>query len=374
MNSIINEILQIRQATPLLIDHQNTNRYRVVSNETDGSKTAYYFTSPIYNINTRKAVDLKFHSQNNIIFATGSNANITISSKIRMENSEGYALISLQNHINNFSENEIFCGNEYIYPTTNGIAIKSRCSTSPSTFSFEVNKLFSDIRANDKSFALMSERFKPFAVISCIGCLDEQNNIVAPAKLSYKQIDNRKYEISIVPCSSHAEYILFEANLYEHKLFQDTTVESTNPKTNNAFGSIGFIGATEAFGEQWLYSRPDFSKMSEMNNQRINSALLYIPKNSTNNINLMATKTSTRFCSFGSTWDNKVTESSHISDLSVNDHYMCLDLTSLVVDRYGRLIKGDGFILKPSKKDSGCTIISTGDSSLYPQIFVINYR
>ena len=41
MNSILNEISKLRKGTPLVIDYKNSNRYRVVAVEPDGSKTAY---------------------------------------------------------------------------------------------------------------------------------------------------------------------------------------------------------------------------------------------------------------------------------------------------------------------------------------------
>ena len=37
-----------------------------------------YFTAPIYNIRTRKAVDMKFYAKGETTYSTGSNANITI--------------------------------------------------------------------------------------------------------------------------------------------------------------------------------------------------------------------------------------------------------------------------------------------------------
>ena len=84
--------------------------------------------------------------------------------------------------------------------------------------------------------------------------------------------------LSLVSCCSDAECILFEINLYERKLFLDTTVESKNIGVNNAFGSIAFVGDTEQFGEQWLYSRPAFSLISELYEKSLNYAVLHIPK------------------------------------------------------------------------------------------------
>ena len=56
MISILNEINKLRKGKELIVDNKNSNRYRVVASESDQSKTAYYFTTPIYNSRTQKAV------------------------------------------------------------------------------------------------------------------------------------------------------------------------------------------------------------------------------------------------------------------------------------------------------------------------------
>ena len=375
MNSILDEISILRKGTPWVIDYKNINRYRIVTNEPNGTKTAYYFASPIYNNKTRKAVDMKFNSKDDVAYATGSNANIIISNSIQMENSEGYCVISLPHRISHISEKEILCGNERIYPTTNGVAIRSNCiDGKPFVLVIDISKPFLEVRANDKYFALMSERFCPFVSISCIGTSDISGNTISPAKISYQKISDRRYTLTVSPCSSLGKSVLIEANLYEAKLFQDTTVESQTPKMNNAFGSIGFIGNTKEFGEQWLYSRPDYTKLHELNDKKILRAILHIPKLNSGSVELTASKVSARFCSFGSTWDNKITEGSLITDAQITDHYIDLNLMSALTDKHGRLYRSEGFILKTKKKNIGFSVIATGDNYFAPQILEINYR
>lgn len=375
MNSILGEISTLRKGSPLVIDYKNSNRYRLVAIEPNGTKTAYYFTSPIYSRRTRKAVDMKFHLKGGVAYTTGSNANITIGNNIRMENSEGSCVISLPEHISHISEAEIVCTNKRLYPTTNGIAIRSFSNEGKGcTFSVEISKPFLEVKANDKCFALMSERFRPFVAFSCIGTFDASGNIISPAKISYQKLTDRKYTISAIPCSSLGKSILIEANLYEPKLFQDTTVESKNAKVNNAFGSIGFIGSTKEFGEQWLYSRPDFTKMSELNDKKILRAVLHLPKLNTGAVELTASKVAARFCSFGSTWDNKIAEASSFNESQITDSYIDLNLMPVLADKQGRLQRGEGFILKAKRKNSGFSAVTTGDNYLFPQILEVNYR
>ena len=88
MFSALTEIEKLRGNHPIIIDYYNNNRYLLISQEGDGSKTAYYFSTPIYNQNTRRMINLNFCSDEKFIYATGSNANIRLSNKLLMENNE----------------------------------------------------------------------------------------------------------------------------------------------------------------------------------------------------------------------------------------------------------------------------------------------
>lgn len=375
MTSIFNEISKLRKGQALAIDYKNSNRYRIVALEPNGSKTAYYFSTPIYNNQTRKALDMSFHKKGEAICAVGSNASITIAGAVKMENTEGSCIIPLADKISFISEHELACGNERLYPTTNGIAIRTSCQDGKqSALTFELSKPFMEVRANDKYFALMSEKFRPFFTVSCIGTTDASQSVISPAKLRYQKITDRKYTLSFAPCSSIGKSILLEVNLYEPKLFQDTTVESNHPKLNNAFGSIGFIGTTKEFGEQWLYSRPDFTKMPEMNDKKMIKAVLHLPRLNNSTVELSTSKVSARFCSFGSTWNNKVAEAAASASSVIADSYIDIDLMSMLADKQGKILKSEGIILKTKKKGVGFSVIATGDNYLTPQILEINYR
>ena len=292
-----------------------------------------------------------------------------------MTNADGFCTISLANNTFNLINSSIICGKEKIYPTNNGVAIQSPCLDGKSfTFHIETNKPFLEVKSNNKYFAIMSEKFRPFFVISCIGTSDFNGNIISPAKISYQKISDLKYAITVTPCSSLGKYILIEANLYELKLFQDTTVESNNSKTNNVFGSVGFIGNTVEFGEQWLYSKLDYTIIPELSDKKILHATLHLPKLNLNSAALRASKVSARFCSFGSNWDNKISETSLQNDLQTIDRYVNLDISPFITNKQNRLVQSDGFILKSKIKNSGFSVIATGDSYYLPQILEINYK
>ena len=114
MNSILNEITRLRKGKPLAIDRKNKNRYRIVTFESDGSKTAYYFSAPIYNNKSKKLIDKTFELQDTIAQLTGSNSKITFLNNIRMTNADGFCTISLANNTFNLINTSIICGKEKI--------------------------------------------------------------------------------------------------------------------------------------------------------------------------------------------------------------------------------------------------------------------
>lgn len=376
MQSVLGEISKLRRGSPIIIDYHNSNRYRLVVQESNGTKTAYYFSTPIYSRRTRKMIDVKFQSNGDAIFSTGSNTNITVSRNVLIENAEGSCYIELSQNCNLISSQKVRCASMVLIPTTNGVAFKCALKTNEkATFTIEVGQPFLNVRANDRCFALMKERFRPFVVFSCIGTVDTSGDVIAPAKIEYQKLTDRRYRIAIFSTSPLAQSVLFEANLYENKLFQDTTVESMNPSTNNAFGSVGFIGNSSAYGEQWLYTRLDYSRIPEIMDKRIQKAVLHMPKLNQSKVEFSAYKVSARFCSFGSNWNNKIPGETPVSDSSSQNGYQSLDFTSLLIDgRTKTITKSEGLILKPKVKGSGFSVIATGDSYLAPQIMEINFR
>ena len=375
MKSVLSEILKLRGGAPIAVDHTNSNRYRLVVNEKDGSQTAYYFSTPIYNNQSRKLVDIRFHAEGSNIHAAGSNADITVSAdSILMKNAEGACTIELGQKPMYVSEQEVHSGGNVIIPTTNGIAIK--CDISGGAFSFvaEAGQPFWKVRVNDRSFAIMKKRFRPYVVFSCIGALDADGNVTTPAVMEYRRLAGRRYCITVSPTDTAAKYVLIECNMYENKLLQDTTVESKNPSVNNAFGSVGFIGNTAEYGEQWLYSKLDYSKLPEMQDKHIRKAVLHMPMLGGKG-GISACEVKSRFCSFGSKWSNKIEGSEFAATAMVNNGYQSGDITALLTDSgTGSLAQSYGVILKPKAKGKGFVAVATGDSYLAPQILEVNFE
>ena len=376
MISVLDEITGLRAGAPIEIDFKNNNRYRVVTEEQDGSKTAYYFSTPIYNNRTGKLVDMKFHEKEGKVYSVGSNATCTFKDRVKMENEEGICRIFLEERVVLEGEQVLRCKNHYLHPTLNGFAYQISCEGDSSyLFDMEVGRSFMGVRANDKCFCLMSEQFRPFVTVSCIGTMNEKGEVIAPAIITYQKLTDRKYRLTVTPCSPKGKWMWIEINLYEGKLSSDTTVESANPKENNAFGGTAFIGHTREFGEQWLYTRMDVSKMPELADRRIRKAILHLPTYNYPPLRLEAHRLPMRFCSFGSIWENKIEALETISHSLKNSNYRDVDLTGLLADaRTGIPTSNDGILLKPSRKEDGFLVIATGDSYYAPQIYEINYN
>lgn len=377
MDSILNEIKKIRKEKALDLDLSNSNRHRIVVCNDDGTKTAYCFSAPIYNINTLRVVGLKFNKIGNRITATGSNTLLEFTDKILMKNHAGMCSVVFDSVFTYNDDNSIFCGeNDIVRLTSNGFACTCDISNK-SELSFEINTSdkYNYVLKNNGYFSLMHKKFRPFLIISCIGCLDKSGNVIAPAEILSEQISDCKWRFTITPCIENCSCIKFEINLYEQKLFQDTTVESLNPSKRNAYGGVAFIGNTKWFGKQWLYIRPEILPNVDLIGKRTNYILMRLPRLSDDSIPIIAFETARKFCSFGSRWEKKVPSSKFIGTLAYDENYAKLDITNLVLsDEKNRISVIGGIIIKSDENDMKFVALATGDNYNTPPILEINYN
>lgn len=354
-----------------LIDKRNSNRYRVMVKESLGH-TAYCFSAPIYNTHTRMLVRTDFEKTSTGYSFKGSNGLVSIhKNRCVFENKEGKAIISL-NEIpviqrDNYHSNS----NIVIVPTLNGIRFVVTGNKLNLQLKSEIKQ--QSIRFHSTCFSVMSEKFKPFISVASLYAHDEKVSF-SPVEMKYQSKGNQTYDISFFHDLKEGSFV-FEVNLYEPKLFQDTTVESLHPDTNNAYGAIGFIGKTKQFGEQWLYSRPDFSKIPDLTSERIDKVFLHIPilNGSTESVDVFIPKK--RFCSFVSTWNKKINASEKITTSNNQGRYLTIDVTSMFTERTDRtLVYNEGLILKKPKGKNNFIAISTGDCYSAPQILEIKFK
>lgn len=376
MLSIFDEILKLRGNKFFEIDYDNSNRYRIILKEQDGSKTAYYFSCPIYNNKTKKLIDMKFHQKNKCIYNIGSDAQISYGDEIKLMNEAGYCIIKMQESVLWENARKLKCGNDYIYPTINGFIYKRRYNEEQvNAWELKVDKLFFETCCNNKCFYILRENFIPFVTVSCIGCTDSNENVIAPAIVDFKKITDCSYQINITSSNKNVKWIMFEVNLYESKCFQDTTVESANPTINNAFGSMGFIGDSKEFGEQWLYTKPNIRILGDIIDKHIVKVKMHLPQLNNNiKASLTVFKLVSRFCSFGTSWNNKIKATTLMENSVRNNKYQSIDITKIIIDDFGKLVQLDGFVLRTKSKKGGLCVISTGDSYYRPQIWEINYK
>ena len=376
MNSIFKEIEKLSLKKTIEFDSFNYDRYTVVTEGPDRTKTAYSFGVPIYNEQTNNIVDVKYVHRKNGSYHTGSNARIIIRDSISMQNQYGYCDILLPGKISKKTENTVSWlsqgGQIDVIPTLNGVAIKATwASADRFNITIKLDRVFESIRSNDKCFSIMREKFVPFITVSCIGVLNDRGEVVAPCELHNRKVNEKKYILSFTSQSKSGKNIFFEINMQETKLFQDTTVESRHPKMNNAFGGTAFLGRTDTFGEQWLYSRLELSNLPQLQNKRIAKAILHISKLNCSDCLLTIHRISTRFCSFGSNWKNKISITDPLTESVASNGYYHFDITNLIRDIKK---KSENYVIRAKDLNSKPAVISTGDSFFKPQILEVTFK
>lgn len=364
-------VCALRGERELKIDMSNSNRYRIVAYEGKHLRTAYCFSVPIYNKSNRTLLAPAFRKSGLVYSSLGSNAQITVGNEIVMTNEDGTAKILCCSGEFCAEKCLMHDSSVYVQPTLNGILLKI-----PSTgkavprFIICVDKPNLEIRANSKGFSWMIEEFRPFVTASVWGIADKKY-VLRPAAIEICHSSPYTIEFCIECDANPTHETWVEINLYEPKLFQDTTVESAHTEENNAFGSTAFLGHTDQFGEQWLYSRFDFSKLPDFFDVHINKAILHIPVVSRSVMTLCAHKISARFCSFGSTWQSKMASKQIVAKSDIKSGYCSFDMTSALVD--DRAGASDGFLIRSAKNNGNFCVLATGDSFYRSQIMEINY-
>ncbi len=376
IHSVLEEIKKIRSGNLIDVHHADHNRYMVLVNEADRTKTAYYFSVPIRNKTTRRIVDIKFCHHGGKSTFVGSSGAISLNESILFEGEEGSCTICLPGSLSKKTEKTIYMealsAMTEITPTLNGLLFKVPCSSKLAPFvHLRTDRSFETILSNDRCFSLMKEKFKPFITASCIGCLNQSMSMIAPCELYSQETGPQEYKLSFVPKSTAARYILYEINMHENKLLQDTTVESLHPTLNNAFGGIAYLGDSAEYGEQWLYSRLDFSNLTELYRKSIMKAVLHLPNLNNSRCTLTANRISARFCSFGSNWSNKISMTELLNHSTISNGYYHLDITEVIKNAQNG---SNNFVVKSNPWAKTPAVVSTADSYYQPQILEVKFR
>lgn len=368
-------VMCLRGGNPFCYSDDNNNMYRIVSKEADGSSTAYYFSTPIYRRMDCKPVELRFALVNGNPVFHGSDARISYDGESLFLQS---GIGRLQASFDGARALECVSGmlrNEsvQIRPTLNGIAVAAACSREE-TFSFTLSTtdVYKKIRNTEAYIAFMHGRFEPFFVISGLYAHSLGGGL-QPVKLSLERIDENTYHVSVRTSAKASSTVVFEINMYEGKFFQDTPVSSRLPDKNNCFGSVAFLGQTQQFGEQWLYTKTSRKKVFDIEQSTICSVKMHIPVFEADVQSLAVYLPQERFCSFGSTWAKKVPCGDLLGMAQKKDDYFTVDMTALLTNpKTGRLRKAEGIVLRLPQ--GGHAVLATGDCCMMPQILEVNYR
>ena len=294
----------------------------------------------------------------------GTNGSVKIQeNQLIFENQDGRVVIELMN--------TKIRANQNLYATLNGAYFQISQQDLRFFVRVESDKEM-DIFFNSTCLAWMKGMFAPLFSLASMYAKTFQGELI-PMNIEWNQHDKTVVEGRITG-SEDTEFLCFEANLYEPKLFQDTTVEQKAPNQNNMYASVGFVGTTEQLGEQRLYSRPDIFQITEENCGLIEKVRLHIPKFFGNAKYLKVFVPQKRFCSFGTTWNNQVDQVEKTCEILENERYLSIDVTELFVDaRYRFLIANEGLVLKGTSPNH-FVVLATADCYSHPQILEIQWK
>ncbi|MBO5967054.1 MAG: DNRLRE domain-containing protein [Clostridia bacterium] len=363
MKNVLEEIRYLRGNKDFTIDRCNQNRHCVLVAE-NGGKTSYYFSAPLYHCTTKKLVTPKIWKTSDGYEIRGTNGTVKIEDRsLIFENQDGKVIVEMMN--------TNIRANQNLYATLNGAYFRLSQREIRFIVRIESDKEKS-VLFNAKCLAWMKGTFTPFFSVAAMYAQTHQGELL-PICIEWNQHEKNTVEGRILG-TEDTEFLCFEANLYEPKLFQDTTVEQKSPDQNNVYAPIGFVGNTEQLGKQWLYSRPDIFQISEESSGLVEQARLYIPKFYGNAEDLKLYVPQKRFCSFGTTWNNQVDQMEKKCSIRENERYLSIDVTNLFSDsKYHFLIANEGMILKGSSPNH-YVAIATADCYSHPQILEIQWK
>lgn len=369
-NYYLNQIRMIRNQKPFSVYPNNDNRYTLLVQETSGSLTAYCFSTPIYQQNTGHLLQRCFTYENGRFMLIGSSAVITIApNQITLQNQTSTVQLLFPDAIPQGDGQQLTFGNYLLTPGNNGLCITCIAPTPKVSLTLQLQQPFSRCQGNSKFFALLREENQPYFLLSLLGATNQAGTITAPGHLAYQKNHDKEYQVHL--SASQNGRLQFELNFYEPRLWQDTTVESMNPQENNVYGSIAFLGQTHQFGEQWLYIRPDFSKLSPLPWHKLQRAVLYLPILGGTPAPLAAHRIARRFCSFGSQWNNKIPQTEFYSASVVQPPFQAIEVTDLLTSPSS--FATDGLVLRQGIREKNFTAVATGDQQTHPPILELQF-
>lgn len=363
-------VAELHRSTELDVDTEQANRYCIRLNTSRG-KEAYYFASPIYNAYSRKLVQRSFFANASEYRFAGSNCTASVSgTQISLRKGDRVFTMTFPHpQLWRITGGHLESNDYTLSPTCNGVCLSGK--TDHLRFGFSARFPYRSIRTSQNCLCWMEEQFKPAVVVSALVAEGAKQQV--PLRVRLEQTAGNAGIVGFETTDPVFRQGWIEVDFYEPKLIQDTPVSGRFPKENNAFGPIAFIGKSAYFGTQWLYTRLDIAKFQELRGNYIREMKLYLPYLSRGPSAPELYGLTARFCSFGSTWNNKVKQTEDGQTVTVGSRFLCLDLTRFYTNR-ARLTESAGTVLTPSHSwEPGCHTISTGDCCAMPPILCIKY-
>lgn len=151
--------------------------------------------------------------------STDSETKIKLDSNILLENKDGFCMIHLPQSSPFKTVLKTCDKNIYVFPTEGGVLLKCAVKDDKSiSFIIDVGEAHLKVKHEDKSFALMRERFLPYVVFSNASHTQAIDNMILNAKITYKKLADKRYMVT-VSADSAAQHILVKIILYENDFF-----------------------------------------------------------------------------------------------------------------------------------------------------------
>lgn len=367
----LDEVLQLASDQSLFLSPKQSNRYGLQFVCENGGEN-YYFSTPIYQQDTNKVICLQFQQQGDSFTFLGSNCVVIVNEKqIRFIRKSEELVVLFKNPIVwTFDNGALFSERLSISPTYNGVMLAGDLDAMQ--FNVFTTIDYESFRKSKNCVGLMENHFKPIFNFSALFAKGEGDEL-SPLIVSYFEKSKQEGKVAFFATDERCTQGVIELNFYEPKLMHDTPVSEKRPNENNAFGAVAWMGQSSFYGSQWFYFRPDFSNLPEMKNKVIQKITLYLPCWNTSDLLIEMHNLQSRFCSFGSNWENKIGtgQRKYVADQS--EEYLSIDVTKLYSNS-GQLTASIGSVLIAEQTNQASfQIISTADCYARPPILCVKY-
>lgn len=282
----------------------------------------------------------------------------------------------------NGSNSVIFCNNDYLRLTSDGVNVIIEFDTCVSvepalngaTVTANDDKAHFRIKSNIKYYSECNGAVAVFKdssgkiFLTAAALYGLKGSVPMPVTVeSIDCLDESNIEISC----AFAEKIFFEINFYESKTVYDTIIESSSPDKNNVYGACCFLGRS-SLGTQNLFMRFDPAVFDLTNNESLVSARVNIPRLNSGTGDVSVRRVAEHWCSFATTWNFIPKLKNIFLKTYKDDEFLYIDITELAFEMQKDRYKRDPGILLYCNK--GTEVISTGDNYSAPVIIDLKIK